>query len=126
MIEKKRFIIPVLCLWFFFGYSLACTFMAPKAADDPIIEGPSSEKYIVKNKVVFQSKQEGKWDIYMISLDGSGLVNLTNYPGSDEGFPCFSPTGGRIAYTSNRDGKSDIFIMYADGSGQANLLMRIQ
>jgi Tol biopolymer transport system component/putative hemolysin len=55
-------------------------------------------------------------DIMVMNADGSGLVNLTNTPDIDEGFPSWSPDGMHIAFTSRRDGNNEIYVMNADGT----------
>ncbi len=57
----------------------------------------------------------------VMNPDGSGQMDLSNQPESDEAFPAWSPDGKRIAFTSRRDGNNEIYIMNADGSGQTRL-----
>ena len=54
-----------------------------------------------------------------MNVDGSGVIQLTNDPASDEGdFAGWSPDGRRIVFSSRRDGGDlDIFTMNPDGSG---------
>jgi Tol biopolymer transport system component len=58
-------------------------------------------------------------DLFTINLDGTELTNLTNTPDVDEGYPAWSPDGGKIAYNSGDP--SDIYVMNADGTGVTNL-----
>lgn len=55
-------------------------------------------------------------DIWLLDLDGSGLVNLTSH-GEVHHSPAWSPDGSRIALDSWRDGNKGIDVMNADGSG---------
>lgn len=73
--------------------------------------------------------RDGKWvyyastqhkptaDLYVKSVDGSSIVQLTSDPAHDV-MPALSPDGKRIAFASNRAGSWDIYVMNADG-GQA-------
>ena len=57
----------------------------------------------------------GDLDIYWMTPEGLGPVNLTNSQGLDWG-PHWSPDGSQIAFTSHRTGGSQIYVMRADGS----------
>lgn len=67
----------------------------------------------------FKQKQ-----IYIINPDGSGLVNLTNDPGVEDGFAAWTPAG-QIAYLEmvNPDSppQPELWMMNADGSGKRRL-----
>jgi TolB protein len=79
-----------------------------------------------QTKIAFSSYRDGNHEIYVMNPDGSGQINLTNNPATDE-YPSWSPDGKRIAFGSNRDSHSDVYvnaevyIMNADGSNQTNL-----
>ena len=70
-------------------------------------------------QILFQSDRDGDNDFYLMNVDGSGVIQLTNDPASDEGdFAGWSPDGRRIVFSSRRDGGDlDIFTMKPDGSG---------
>jgi dipeptidyl aminopeptidase/acylaminoacyl peptidase len=72
------------------------------------------------NQVVFMSRREGNWDIYVINVDGSGLQRLTNDP-SEDGLPTWSPDGNAIAFVSNRGGPWAVWAMTPDGKGKRQL-----
>lgn len=74
-------------------------------------------------QVVFNSFFGGqpRRDIYVVNIDGSGLVNLTNHP-ADDTRADWSPDGRTIAFTSNRDGDNEIFLINSDGSGEPTQL----
>jgi len=74
-------------------------------------------------QILFQSDRDGDNDFYLMNVDGSGVVQITNDPASDEGdFAGWSPDGRRIVFSSRRDGGDlDIFTMNPDGSGIAQL-----
>ncbi|MBV6399945.1 MAG: Protein TolB [Anaerolineales bacterium] len=69
------------------------------------------------NRLAFVSDREGNEEIYLISPDGTGIVNLTNNPGNDFN-PVWSPSGRYIAFLSTRDGLFSLYVMNADGSNQ--------
>jgi TolB protein len=81
--------------------------------------------------VSFRDTLAGRWDlgpgsICVMGFDpvsGQGGGNarcLTDKEGKD-GWPTWSPDGGRIAFESDRSGNWDIWVMNADGSGLTNL-----
>ena len=72
-------------------------------------------------KIAFYSNRDGNGEIYIMNVDGSEQVNLTNNPADDWGEPSFSPDGSKIAFVSKRDGLDEIYIMNVDGSGQTRL-----
>ena len=72
--------------------------------------------------LAFVSERDGNSEIYVMNVDGTGLLRLTNDAGRDAD-PAWSPDGKRIAFASDRAGSSDIYVMNADGS---NLVRRTQ
>ena len=69
----------------------------------------------------------GGSDIWVVNVDGSGLVNLTNDPDGAESDAAWSPDGSRIAYTrsgcaqGSNEGGVCVYVMNADGTGQTLL-----
>lgn len=55
-------------------------------------------------------------DIYLMNIDGSGLLKITDSSGHIEGF-CWSPDGQRITFDTNRDGNGEIYLINVDGTG---------
>lgn len=71
-------------------------------------------------KIAFSTNRDTQREIYVMEIDGSSPVNLTNHIGADVD-PAWSPDGATIAFASNRDGDYEIFSMNADGSGVTQL-----
>jgi TolB protein len=66
--------------------------------------------------------EDGHFDIYLISPDGKGPIQLTENAGNNES-PTWSPDGSLIAFSSTRSGGSKIYIMNANGANQRPLLV---
>ena len=71
------------------------------------------------SKLAFVSDREGNEEIYLISQDGSNLVNLTNHTGSDFN-PVWSPSGHYLAFLSDREEARayKLYVMNSDGTDQ--------
>jgi len=61
-------------------------------------------------RIAFQSDRSGNQDIWLVNVDGSGLVQLTHDP-ADDLHPAWSPDGTRIAFTSTRSGDREIWVI---------------
>ncbi len=70
--------------------------------------------------LIFSTFMNGRWDIYRINKDGSGLQNLTqdSYPGN---FPVLSPWDDRVAYVADLGPMRKIYLMNMDGTGKQPL-----
>jgi len=65
-------------------------------------------------RIVFASTRHSLCpDLYMKSVDGVAVTQLTSDAASDA-HPAFSPDGSRVAFASNRAGQWDIWIMDLD------------
>lgn len=62
-------------------------------------------------RIAFVSLREGNQDIYLYSLDGQEVVNLTQTPGRDENHPIWSPDGEWIAYSALDAGQEKVFVI---------------
>lgn len=63
----------------------------------------------------------GRYDIWVVNADGTGLKRLT-LDTADDYFYSWTPDGSRILFFSNRNGNADLFAMNADGSTERLLL----
>ena len=70
-------------------------------------------------RIVFKSRVK-RIDIYVINVDGTGLVKLTDEP-RGVNTPAWSPDGRKIAFASLRHGPPEMYVMNPDGSGQVRL-----
>jgi Tol biopolymer transport system component len=62
-------------------------------------------------RIVFASDREGSYDIWVVNVDGSGLIRLTEESAGDFG-PRWSPDGERIAFSRT----GSLMVMDSDGS----------
>ncbi len=65
----------------------------------------------------------GDSDIFAVGVEGTGLTNLTNFPGADRE-AVWSHDGKLIAFASNREGNWEIYVMNSDGSNVRNVSNR--
>ena len=72
------------------------------------------EETNIEGKIAFHSLDRN-WEVYIMNVDGTEQVNLTNNPAGDWS-PSFSPDGSKITFSSDRDGNNDIYIMNVDGT----------
>lgn len=70
--------------------------------------------------IIFESTPDGRFAIFAIGQDGSGLKKLSSTPAADEQAR-WSPDGRRIVFISDEGGFSRLYLMNADGSGRRQL-----
>jgi Tol biopolymer transport system component len=70
--------------------------------------------------LVYASRAEGNWDIYLQRVGGQTAINLTADSPADDNHPAISPDGEHIAFRSERQG-GGIFIMEATGENLKRL-----
>jgi len=72
-------------------------------------------------KIVFESYRGKSWDIYAMNANGSGEVDLTKNPRTDEMYPHASPDGTKICFVvdegKGRSRTRSVYMMNADGKG---------
>jgi Tol biopolymer transport system component len=71
-------------------------------------------------RIAFDRGENGRDDLFVVNVDGSGLRQLTN--GAFDENAAWSPDGTRIAFDGNdHAGISQIFVVNSDGSGRRQL-----
>ena len=87
-----------------------------------LVDGSSVTPTDAKDgKIAFHSRETGDWEAYVVSEDGSGVVNLSNSPSSLDGIPTISPDGQWVAFASNRSGGWAVYVVPISG-GEAQKL----
>ena len=74
-------------------------------------------------KILFTSKRDGNYEIYMMNPDGSEQMNLTQHPAIDLQ-AAWSPTGEQILFVSDRGGTRDLYLMDTDGGNVRRVFKR--
>ena len=76
-----------------------------------------------QDRIAYASDVTGNYELYVVNVDGTGLVRLTDTP-EDELRPAWSPDGSQLIYdvdVADTLIRRDLFIMNADGSGVRQL-----
>lgn len=82
----------------------------------------SGADYCAKTgKIAFTGAQEGNGNIYLMNVDGTEVVQLTDLPNNIQTSPSFSPDCSRIAFVSDYSGKPQIYIINVDGTGMRRI-----
>jgi Tol biopolymer transport system component len=71
-------------------------------------------------RIVFASKPDDNYEIYVMNADGTDQRRLTNNPRED-GRSAWSPDCRQIAFDSDRSGHFDIYVMNSGGSNVRRL-----
>ena len=56
----------------------------------------------IRYKIVFESYNNGNWDLHIINADGTERKNITETPDIHEMYPKVSPDGTRITFVADR------------------------
>ncbi len=92
----------------------------PDGQADTLKYGFGFGELSINTKIAFWSLRDGNREIYVMNVDGTNQVNLTNNPAEDN-YPAWSPDGTKIAFESFRDGNGEIYVMDSDGTNPVNL-----
>jgi Tol biopolymer transport system component len=68
------------------------------------------------------STVDGHSEIYVINMDGSGAMNLSNTPGVSDAYPTWAPDGQTLAFASADTPTPVIFTVSPNGTGRAPLM----
>ncbi|NOT62830.1 MAG: serine/threonine-protein kinase, partial [Acidobacteria bacterium] len=71
-------------------------------------------------RLLYNSRVSGNWDIWVMNKDGSGPQQLTVDPHNDT-MPTVSADGRTVYFTSDRTGTANLWRMAIDGSGATRL-----
>ncbi|HEX5148764.1 MAG TPA: hypothetical protein VFW02_06765, partial [Candidatus Limnocylindrales bacterium] len=82
--------------------------------------GPTLAPISLTGQIAFERNVGGNTDIYLMNLDRTGLVRLTDDPAMDAA-PSWSVDGQRIVFTRGSGAARDVFVVNADGTGEARL-----
>jgi TolB protein len=101
--------------------------MPPAFPSEATIQSPeisrspqAPEAYTPWSHIVFQSRRDGNWEIYLMRNSIHDQVRLTSHTASDI-HPRLNRGATRIAFASNRTGSFQIFTMNLDGGGLIQL-----
>ena len=82
----------------------------------------AEELKTVPFKIVYETYQDGNWELFQVNADGSQPVNLTRTPKLNELYPHVSPDGTKICFLCD-EGEGDakvrnVYVMNRDGTGR--------
>jgi Tol biopolymer transport system component len=86
-------------------------YLGGKFAIQQVTSSPADETFPVfsndGNKIIYQTNENGNWDIIERNLASGETRFLVNTPAAEE-LPCLSPDGKKLAYTTNADDRRPI------------------
>jgi Tol biopolymer transport system component len=81
----------------------------------PTLTTRSTSAPMLVGQIVFSSKRDGNYEIYIMNPDGTQQTRLT-YTEANEQHPVGSPDGKFIAFSASYEGDEEIYRMQIDGS----------
>ena len=103
---KKKLVITIITMLFF------VTISAMNVASD------DNSSY--NGRIVFASNRSGTWDLWMMNIDGTELIQLTTNEGADVS-PDISPDGKKIVFISGRTGYPQPWILDLESGEERQL-----
>ena len=68
-----------------------------------------------------ESDKDGGWDLFVVNVAGSSMMNLTNTPDLDELGISWALDGQHLIYSAKYHGQGEIFDVGLDGTAPVNL-----
>lgn len=94
-----------------------CALLIPAAG---IAAELAEEMKHVPTRIVYETWQNGNWELFTIKADGSEMVNLTATSDQNELYPHVSPDGAKICFVcdegSGRSKIRNVYVMNLDGT----------
>jgi len=90
----------------------------PRQLTQESSDTPSDTK---DNLIAFTSQRDGDFEAYIMDLNGAGVINLSNSPGSSDGLPTISPDGNWVAFISDRSGRWAVWVVPVIGGSAQKL-----
>lgn len=84
------------------------------------IRNPCPHSSADGSRNISQSNRTGRYEIFLMDIDGSGLKQITDGPGTNE-TPKFPPDGSRIVLAGHVDGNTVTCVINSDGTGGGRL-----
>lgn len=75
---------------------------------------------VFSNVIIFSRAVGGKYDLFRINADGTGLLQLTSTP-ANERHPSYSSDGSLVAYASDESGNWDIWVQSVSSGAKTRL-----
>ena len=84
-----------------FGFFLlgSATHSSSATADEALAD----ELKGVGHRIIYETYQDGNWELFVRNADGSGVVNLTRTPKVNELYPHVSPDGTKVSFVVDGD-----------------------
>ncbi|MHC4405544.1 MAG: TolB family protein [Planctomycetota bacterium] len=97
----------------------------PAPVETTFADELSAELKTAAGRIVYETFQDGNWELYMVRADGSDPVNLTRTPEVNELYPRVSPDGEKVAFVVDEgQGVSvarNVYVMSLDGTGRTRV-----